>query len=235
MTPESLVIIPTYNERDNVRELILQIFNSYKELSILVVDDNSPDQTAKAVEELQKKYSQLHLLRRHAKTGLGRAYVDGISWALARDYKVIIEMDADHSHRVVDLGQLLANLRSDVDFVVGSRWVKGGGILNWSWFRRFLSLGGNLYVAILLGRAFADWTGGFNVWRSHVLRKMDLSTLEAQGYSFQIELKYRALRLNFFGIEVPIIFEERRTGQSKMSPQIVVEALIQVWRLKSKF
>ncbi len=230
-----LIVIPTYNERGNILSLVPEILREIPDAHILVVDDNSPDGTAGAVNDMQRTFSNLNLLSRQNKEGLGRAYVAGFNWGLSRGYEVIIEMDADFSHRVVDLQTMLSALTDDVDFVVGSRWIEGGQVRNWDWSRFYLSRVGNFYAGMILGRSINDWTGGFNLWRAKILRQIDMPTLESQGYSFQIEMKYRALRLNFRGIEVPIIFEERRLGCSKMSFSIIFEALIRVWQLKSKF
>lgn len=230
-----LIVLPTYNERGNVEVLVPEIFREFIDVHVLVVDDNSPDQTAKCVREMQSQYKQLHLLERDTKEGLGRAYVAGFKWALENKFDVIAQMDADFSHRLVDLKKMIETLSPTVNFVVGSRWVGGGGVRNWSWWRWLLSKGGNKYVQIILGMRIKDWTGGLNLWRASVLEKLEMGTLESQGYAFQIEMKFRALRLNFFGREVPIIFEERRQGHSKMSLTIILEAFTRVWKLKSKF
>lgn len=229
-----LVIIPTYNEKENVLALISDILKSLPHVQILVVDDNSPDRTHASIADLAQVDPRVHLLWREKKEGLGRAYVAGFEWALNRGFQIIAEMDADHSHRVVDLARLLSTFTSDVQFVIGSRWVPGGAVRNWEWYRYLLSRFGNIYVNCVLSGGYSDWTGGFNIWRDQVLRKIQLKELESQGYSFQIELKYRAFRLNFKGIEVPIVFEERRLGRSKMSLKIIFEALIRVWGLRSK-
>ncbi|MCB0351398.1 MAG: polyprenol monophosphomannose synthase [Bdellovibrionales bacterium] len=231
----ALIVIPTYNERGNVLSLVPEIFQNIKDANILIVDDSSPDDTAGAVKDMQRTYPNLHLLVREKKEGLGRAYVAGFEWGLKNNYEVLVEMDADFSHRVIDLHAMFQVLTQDIDFVVGSRWMTGGEVKNWDKFRYLLSRLGNYYAAFVLGGAINDWTGGFNIWRAEILRRIDMPTLESQGYSFQIEMKYRALRLNFRGIEVPIIFEERRLGYSKMSFSIIFEAVVQVWRLKSKF
>jgi dolichol-phosphate mannosyltransferase len=232
---KNLIIIPTYNERGNILALVPEIMQSMADAHLLVVDDSSPDNTAGAVRDMQRTYSNLHLLEREKKEGLGRAYVAGFDWGLKNGYEIFVEMDSDFSHRVIDLQSMLQALTQDVDFVIGSRWILGGQVKNWDKWRFLLSRGGNYYAACLLGKSIKDWTGGFNIWRADILRRINMPTLEAQGYSFQIEIKYRALRLNFRGIEVPITFEERRLGYSKMSFSIIFEAIAQVWRLKSKF
>ncbi len=214
--------------------LIPEILRCVPTAEVLVVDDGSPDGTAQAVQEMAEMFPGVHLLKRSSKEGLGRAYVAGFQWALEKGFDWIVQMDADHSHRPQDLQSLLAEIARGRDFVVGSRWIHRGRIANWSWWRWLLSAAGNFYARMLLGWGLHDWTGGFNVWSAKVLRGVELPALMAQGYAFQIELKYRALRLNFKGFEVPILFEERKLGQSKMSSFIIVEALKHVWRLRFK-
>lgn len=226
-----LVIIPTYNERDNMDPLIRAVFALSIGVDILVVDDNSPDGTAAEVEKLQKTFANLHLLRRPGKSGLGRAYLAGFQWGIDHGYDVLVEMDADFSHRPQDL-KLLVSAMSEYDFAVGSRWVKGGGTQNWGLLRKIISRGGSFYARLILGYPLRDWTGGFNAWRKEVLLTMGLGNVKSEGYSFQIELKYRASALGFRGTEVPILFEERRVGQSKMSSRIVLEALYRVWSIR---
>ncbi|MEK6555606.1 MAG: glycosyltransferase, partial [Bdellovibrionota bacterium] len=183
------------------------------------------------VAELQSKFENIHLLKREKKAGLGQAYRAGIDWARQYSYGHIIQMDADSSHRPVVLEKIMAAL-SKFDFVVGSRRVPDGGVRNWEWYRRFLSWAGSFYASQVLGYNIKDWTGGFNGWNRRVLDRMDYQNCSSQGYSFQIEMKLKALRLNFSSVEVPIIFEERRAGHSKMSFSIIIEALQQVWYLR---
>ncbi|MBX9767433.1 MAG: glycosyltransferase, partial [Bdellovibrionales bacterium] len=183
------------------------------------------------VEEISKKDRRVHLLTRLEKQGLGRAYIAGFEWGLQKEFDFIQEMDADFSHRPEDLRKIL-NSMGEADFLVGSRYVPGGGPVNWGLGRKILSRGGSLYSRLILGFPLNDWTGGFNGWHSHVLRQIGLSTITSNGYSFQIELKYRALKAGFRSKEVPIIFEERRVGQSKMSGDIVREALTRVWAMR---
>ncbi len=228
---KSLVVIPTYNERDNIGELTREIHRLLPDVDILVVDDNSPDGTQDVVRECQATDSRLHLLPRKGKEGLGKAYLAGFRWGLERGYEAIVEMDADFSHRPVDLKKVLAAL-PDHDFVVGSRWVPGGQTVNWGLGRKLISRGGSFYTRQILRYPLRDWTGGFNAWKASTLRKIGLESVRSEGYSFQIELKYRALRIGLRGIEVPIIFEDRRVGQSKMSSRIVIEALHRVWGLR---
>ncbi len=228
---KTLVVIPTYNERENVGALIERVFHLTPETHILVVDDNSPDQTAEVVQGLQKRFSHLHLLVRPGKSGLGRAYVAGFQWGLERKYERLVEMDADFSHRPEDLVGILKAAESS-DVVVGSRWVPGGGTVNWGLGRKIISKGGSLYSRWILGYPLTDWTGGFNAWKAEVLQALPIQEVLSEGYSFQIELKYKALSKGFRVIEHPILFEDRRVGQSKMSSKIVFEALYRVWKIR---
>lgn len=229
---KNLVVVPTYNEAENIKQIIPAVLNANPGLEILVVDDNSPDGTAKEVTDLQVLFKgRLHLLSRPGKEGLGRAYLAGFAWALERNYDGIVEMDADFSHRPCDLPGLLKALEV-FDFVVGSRWVEGGSTVNWGLGRRLISRGGSWYARWVLRRPLKDWTGGFNAWRAGTLKGIQLSSIQSEGYSFQIELKYRALVEGYNGTEVPIVFEERRVGQSKMSSKIVFEALHRVWDIR---
>lgn len=229
----TLIVIPTYNEKENIQQLIEAIEQTLKDnpVDILVVDDNSPDGTGALVQELMKSRPHLHHLHREEKQGLGRAYIAGFKWALERDYEVISEMDADFSHRPVDLARLLEAIKTK-DFVVGSRYVDGGETVNWGLGRKLISRGGSLYARFILGYPINDWTGGFNVWRRKVLESIGLDEIRSDGYSFQIELKYRSSRLGFEGQEVPITFEDRRIGQSKMSTKIVIEGFYKVWVMR---
>ena len=230
---KTLVIIPTYNERENIAAIVPAVLERAPDVDVLVVDDNSPDKTQDVVRELQRAHAKVHLLGRAGKEGLGRAYLAGFAWALNEGYDVIAQMDADFSHRPVDLVDLLKAV-DRADFAMGSRWVEGGRTLNWSTFRKFISRGGSFYARQILRYPTRDWTGGFNAWRADTLRKIGLESVRSEGYSFQIELKYRALKLGFVGVEVPIVFEDRRVGQSKMSSRIVFEALYRVWGLRRR-
>lgn len=228
---KALVIIPTYNEVENIQNLVPEIFRHWKEASILVVDDNSPDGTGAKVKEMQQNFPQLHLLSRPGKQGLGKAYLAGFRWGIDKGYSHLIEMDADFSHRPLDLLSIRDALVEN-DFVVGSRYIPGGKTVNWGILRKIISRGGGIYSRMILGFPLRDWTGGFNGWRSDVLESIHLPTVTSEGYSFQIELKYKALLLGYRVKEVPITFEDRRVGQSKMSLKIVVEAFWRVWNLK---
>ncbi|MEQ1879095.1 MAG: polyprenol monophosphomannose synthase [Bdellovibrionia bacterium] len=212
--------------------LVEALTGTGKPFDILIVDDNSPEGTARAVEKLQQKNQRLHLLLRQEKKGLGRAYIAGFQWALARDYDAVVEMDADFSHRPADLVNIIGALESGNDFVVGSRYVDGGGTVNWGIGRKLLSRGGSLYSRIILGFPLNDWTGGFNGWSRRSLEGIGLDNIRSEGYSFQVELKYRALKGGFKGREVPITFEDRRVGESKMTSKIVLEAFYRVWKIR---
>lgn len=228
---KTLIIIPTYNEAENVEAITSAVLKTSDQLHILIVDDNSPDGTGKKVQQLMAKESRLHLLSREGKQGLGKAYIAGFRWGMDNGYEVLVEMDADFSHRPEDLKPLLEKL-NNADFAVGSRYVHGGRTVNWGLIRKIISRGGGIYARLILGFPLNDWTGGFNAWKAPVLQKMNLSTVKSNGYSFQIELKYKALKLGFVGAESPIVFEDRRLGQSKMSLKIVTEAFWRVWLMR---
>lgn len=229
---KSLVIVPTYNERENIANIVPAVRQATPDVDILVVDDNSPDGTQDVVRELQKSDSKVHLLGRRGKEGLGKAYIAGFKWGLERGYELLVQMDADFSHRPEDLKRILEALPG-VDFAMGSRWVPGGETVNWGIGRKIISKGGSFYTRQILRFPVRDWTGGFNGWKAASLQKIGLDSVRSEGYSFQIELKYRALRLGLRGIEIPIVFEDRRVGQSKMSSKIVLEALHRVWGLRN--
>lgn len=229
---KSLVIIPTYNEKENIANIIRAVFAKGYGVHILVVDDNSPDGTAQIVKDLFSEFpAQLHLLSRPGKQGLGKAYIAGFRWGMDQGYEVLVEMDADFSHRPADLGPLLEVMKI-ADFAVGSRYVAGGRTVNWGLLRKLISRGGGLYSRLILGFPLNDWTGGFNAWKKEVLERIDLSSVQSNGYSFQIELKYKALKKGFRGAESPIVFEDRRVGHSKMSLKIVLEAFYRVWLMR---
>jgi dolichol-phosphate mannosyltransferase len=230
---KTLVIIPTYNEKENIGPIVEAVMNLRKGYHILVVDDNSPDGTGNIVKEMQKKFPDLHLLSRAGKEGLGRAYIAGFKWGLEKGYDALVEMDADFSHRPEDLVPLVEKL-NDNDFAIGSRYIPGGRTVNWGLMRKIISRGGSLYSRMILGFPVNDWTGGFNAWKRHVLEGINLDSVKSNGYSFQIELKYKALKKGFKGAESPIVFEDRRVGQSKMSLKIVLEAFYRVWLIRAK-
>nr|WP_202944526.1 polyprenol monophosphomannose synthase [Oscillochloris trichoides] len=225
------VIIPTYNEADNIGHLIPQIL-AHPRCRVLVVDDGSPDGTGAIVAQMAKDESRIGLLSRPGKLGLGTAYIAGFRRALAEGAHLIIEMDADFSHDPCYLAQLIAAASTTYDMVIGSRYVKGGGTTDWGLGRKLISRGGNLYAGIILGLPVADATGGYRCYRRSVLENIDLNAVRSNGYAFQVEMVYRALRTGARIGEIPIIFPDRRVGKSKMSRRIVVEALINVWKLR---
>jgi dolichol-phosphate mannosyltransferase len=229
----ALVIIPTYNERDNIEQLIPAVLDIDRRLHILIVDDGSLDHTADAVLRLMKGNGaqRLFLQSRPGKMGLGSAYVHGLKWGLSNGYDFMIQMDADWSHDPKYLQKMLL-LAETADFVIGSRYVPGGGTLNWGAGRKLLSKFASFYCKLILGVNIADFTGGFNGWSDKALREINLDTIRSDGYSFQIELKYKAHRLGFRHVELPILFNERRAGKSKMSTAIAFEACWRVWQLK---
>lgn len=229
-----LIIIPTYNERSNLPPLVEQIHQALPAADILVVDDNSPDGTGLLAEAMAAKDKRVQVLRRPGKLGLGTAYIAGFRIALSRGYDFVFEMDADFSHDPSYLPQILEAARERADLVIGSRRVPGGGTENWGLGRRVISSGGSLYARTILGIGVRDLTSGFKCFRRQVLESIDLDAVHSEGYSFQIEMTYRALCLGFRVAEVPIIFVDRRVGQSKMSRRIFVEALLMVWRLRLK-
>ena len=222
-----LVIVPTYNERDNIETIIDRVLRSVPDANVLVVDDSSPDGTGKIADELAVNDSRVHVLHRTAKAGLGAAYIAGFRWGLERGYDVLVEMDADGSHAPEQLPRLLAALR-EADLVLGSRWVAGGTVVNWPLSRELLSRSANLYTRVALGLSVRDATGGYRVYRRRVLDSIDLTEVASQGYCFQVDLAWRAVLAGFRVVEVPITFVDRERGESKMSGTIVREAL---WRV----
>ncbi len=228
-TTSNLIIIPTYNEVKNIAPLLKSIWDHVPDIHVLVVDDNSSDGTAKVVKDIQKTaQSQLFIIEREGKLGLGTAYLAGFKWALDRKYEKVIEMDADFSHPAAILPQMIDELGKH-NVVIGSRYVEGGGTVNWSFIRKLISKGGSLYARTILGIPIRDLTGGFNGWHREVLKSIDLGSIVSEGYAFQIELKHRAYRIGYSLKEIPIIFSERRAGQSKMSGKIIIEAMYRVW------
>jgi dolichol-phosphate mannosyltransferase len=223
------VVLPTYNERENLPGIVPGILAAAPELDVLVVDDDSPDGTGKLADELAARDARVFVLHRPRKEGLGRAYLAGFAEALERGYGRILEMDADFSH---DPARLPALLKTDADLVLGSRYVEGGGTVNWGLGRRLLSKGGSFYARTILGLSIRDLTGGFKCFRREVLESIDLASVRSSGYAFQIELTYRALKRGFEVREVPIVFADRRVGKSKMSRRIVAEALWMVWKIR---
>lgn len=232
MSDKALIIVPTYNERENIPTLISQVLEKDPRIEMLIVDDNSPDKTGDLVEEIGRENSRVHLLRRPGKMGLGTAYRDGFRWALARDYEYIFEMDADFSHDPRHVPEFLAAAQ-DADFVLGSRYLNGNvTVVNWPMKRLLLSYFANIYARIVTGMKLWDGTGGFKCFHRRVLAAIDLDKVRSNGYAFQIEMSFRAFSKGFRGKEIPIIFADRTVGSSKMSGHIVREAVLMVWRLR---
>lgn len=230
--PRALIIVPTYNERGNVEEVVRHFLPPLPGGEILFVDDNSPDGTGAVIDELAAADPRVHVLHRPGKLGLGTAYLDGFRWGLARGFDFLLEMDADFSHDPSYLPGMLARARAGADVVVGSRYVAGGGTRNWGVGRKLISRGGSLYARTVLGVRLRDLTSGFICYRRSALEAIDLDAITSNGYSFQIEMKFRALERGLTVVETPIVFVDRRIGQSKMSRKIFVEAMTKVWRLR---
>jgi dolichol-phosphate mannosyltransferase len=231
--PRSLIVIPTYNEKDNIQALLKALFAELPEANVVIVDDRSPDGTGEIVRAMAEQDARVHLLSRAGKDGLGAAYRSGFEWSRSYDAEVIVQMDADLSHRPQDLARMLrvlinADSEAEVDAVIGSRYVAGGAIRHWSWFRRGLSFFGNAYARFFLGSEIRDWTSGFVAWRASAFFAMDLRQITSSGYAFQIELKQRARKSGLQIRECPIVFEDVGQGQSKMNAKIAWEALYQV-------
>ena len=226
------VVLPTYDEADNIEPISRAILEALPAATLLVVDDGSPDGTGLLADELAAREPRVHVLHRAKKEGLGKAYLAGFDWALARDYALVLEMDADFSHDPGYLPAMLAKAQ-EADLVLGSRYVPGGGTVNWGLGRKILSRGGSLYARTILGVRIRDLTGGFKCFRREVLEAIDLATVECTGYAFQIELTWRAIRRGFRVVELPIVFADRRAGRSKMSWRIVAEAVRKVWSIRA--
>jgi dolichol-phosphate mannosyltransferase len=228
---KALVIIPTYNEAENIESIIAAVLQQNEILNVLIVDDNSPDGTGDIVKNLQQENKRLHLIERRGKLGLGSAYVEGFKYALNEDYDYIFEMDADFSHDPAELNNMLTEIKQN-DLVIGSRYIKGVNVVNWPLQRLMLSYFAALYVRFITGMNIKDPTSGFKCFRKEVLEEIDLDCILSDGYSFQIEMHYRTWNKNFIIKEIPIVFTDRRSGKSKMSKKIVREAILMVWKLK---
>jgi dolichol-phosphate mannosyltransferase len=248
VTPRALIVMPTYNERDNVVPVAEAIFKTVgktvgqavgqavgegaPEVHILFVDDGSPDGTGAILDEIAARDPRVQVMHRSGKLGLGTAYLAGFRRALADGYDFILEMDSDFSHDPRYLPDMLRRARAGADVVVGSRYVAGGGTEDWGLIRRIISRGGGFYARTVLGVPIRDLTAGFMCWRRRVLETLDLGRIRSEGYGFQIEMKYRALQAGFRIEEMPIVFSDRRIGQSKMSRKIFLEALTMVWKMR---
>ncbi len=230
-TRRALICLPTYNERENLAAIVAAIHAAVADVDVLVIDDGSPDGTGLLADALAAEDPRVKVLHRARKEGLGRAYLAGFAWALERGYPLVLEMDADFSHDPRHLPALLEAART-ADLVLGSRYVPGGGTVNWTLGRKLVSRGGSAYARAILGVSVRDLTGGFKCFRREVLEALDLASVECSGYAFQIELTYRALKKGFTVVEVPIVFADRRVGRSKMSRRIVLEAMRKVWTMR---
>ncbi|NOZ75932.1 MAG: polyprenol monophosphomannose synthase [FCB group bacterium] len=228
---KTLIISPTYNERKNITALVQAVFTTSQDYHLLIVDDNSPDGTAEKVRQLQRAYPNLHLEVRQEKNGLGTAYCHGFKWALERDFEAIAQMDADLSHNPEEIPAMVKMLQTH-DLVIGSRYCDGISVVHWPLSRLILSYGANIYARIVTGMPIKDGTAGFKVWRRSALETLGLEKVKSQGYSFQIEMHFRAWQKKFRIAEHPIIFIDRTIGESKMSRHIMIEAVIMVLRLR---
>lgn len=228
---KTLIISPTYNESKNISTLVETVFTRNPNADLLIIDDSSPDGTAAIVEKLQATYPGLFLEVRKIKDGLGKAYLHGFEWALKKDYEIIVQMDADMSHHPKEV-PLMIDLLKENDLVIGSRYINGVSVINWPLKRLFLSFGANIYSRVVTGMPVRDATGGFKAWSSKVLRAIKLEDVRSSGYSFQIEMNFRAWHKGFNLVEHPIIFIDRTVGESKMSKSIMFEAVWMVWRLR---
>jgi dolichol-phosphate mannosyltransferase len=226
-----LVCLPTYDEAENLGPMVEAILAATPDVDVLVIDDNSPDGTGRLADQIAAREPRVQVLHRAGKEGLGTAYLAGFAWALQRGYALVLEMDADFSHDPGYLPAMLEKAR-EADLVLGSRNVPGGGTVNWGLGRRLLSRGGSLYARLILGLPVRDLTGGFKCFRREVLEAIDLPSVECSGYAFQIELTFRTFRKGFRVAEIPIVFVDRRVGQSKMSRRIVLEAVRKVWSIR---
>ena len=233
MAERALVVVPTYNEAMNLPLIVPQILAQDPRIDLLVVDDNSPDGTGQIADEMAATEPRVHVLHRPGKGGLGKAYLAGFRWALERDYEFVFEMDADFSHDPKFLSGFLAR-RQDADLVIGSRYKTGVNVINWPISRLLLSLGANQYAQWVTGLPIVDSTGGFKCFRRRVLEAIDLERVRSNGYSFQIEMSFRAWKKGFRLVEIPIVFTDRVEGQSKMNKRIVREAIWMVWWLRLK-
>jgi dolichol-phosphate mannosyltransferase len=231
MPEKAIVLVPTYNEKENIERIIPEILKQDDRLSVLVIDDSSPDGTGQIADRIASGNPRVLVLHRTKKEGLGQAYIAGFRWALERDFDYVFEMDADFSHDPKYLPDFLKAI-ADADIVLGSRYISGVNVVNWPMMRLLLSYYANVYSRIVTGMPLRDATGGFKCFKRRVLEAIDLGEVRSNGYSFQIEMSYRAFKKGFKIIEIPIVFVDRTAGQSKMSKKIVREAILMVWRLR---
>lgn len=228
---KAIVVIPTYNESDNIESIIRKIHEVKSDMSILVVDDNSPDGTAEIVEKMMAESSLIHLLKRPGKMGLGTAYCEGFQYCIDQGFEAIMEMDADFSHNPEDIPRFLEEIKTH-DLVIGSRYISGVNVVNWPLHRLILSYGASIYARVITRLPIRDTTGGFKCFRADFLKKIDLKSIKTNGYGFQIEMNYRMWKLGARIKEISIIFIDRRSGVSKMNRKIIYEAIFLVWRLR---
>ncbi|MDT7880273.1 MAG: polyprenol monophosphomannose synthase [Candidatus Hydrothermia bacterium] len=229
---KTIIIIPTYNERENIEVLINEIFKNLPQTDILIVDDNSPDKTYEIVENISKVDKRVHLIKREKKLGLGSAYVQGFKFAINNNYDVVFQMDADFSHQPSDLLRLFEKIKEGYDLVIGSRYISGVNVINWPMKRLLLSYFANAYARFITGVPIKDLTAGFKAIRVNALKSINLDNIKSNGYAFQIEITFKIYNKGFKIIEIPIVFYERRSGNSKMSKKIIFEAALMVWRLR---
>jgi dolichol-phosphate mannosyltransferase len=227
-----LVVTPTYNEADNLEAFVRALFGAVPSAHVLIVDDGSPDGTGKIADRLAGSDERVRALHRSGKLGIGTAYLDGFRFGLRENYDVLVQMDTDLSHDPAHLPAMLRAIEEGADVVLGSRNIRGGGVRGWGLGRHVLSKGGSLYSRTILGLSIRDLTSGYKAFRREVLEGIDLGSVRSEGYSFQIEMTWRALRAGFSVVEVPIVFVDRRAGESKMSRQIFLEAVAMVWKLR---
>ncbi len=229
-----LVVIPTYNESENIEDLINRIFQLYKDISILIVDDSSPDNTSGIVRNLQQKYASLYLLIQKEKQGLANAYINGFKWGIDNGFDLFTSCDGDFSHNPIYISHLVKKIEEGYDIASGSRYIKGGGTTEKNFFRNFISIGGNIWADFILRTKMKDILEGYSTYTKNALEKINLDSIKAKGYIFQAEMKYKAFKNGLKIAEVPILFETRTTGKSKMDFAIIFEALISVIKLKFK-
>ncbi len=227
-----LIIIPTYNEAGNVQLMIEKIFSLYSEPSVLIVDDSSPDGTAKIVENLKNKYKKLYLIIQDKKYGLARAYINGIKWGIKENFDLFTTIDCDFSHPVEGIKDATEIIKNGYDAACGSRYMPKGHTEETNWFKNFISIGGNIYTRFILGKEIYDWTEGFNTYTKECIEKINIDSIKAKGYVFQAEMKYKAIHNNSKVKEFPINFAERTEGKSKMSYKIILEAFFTVLKLR---
>ncbi len=227
-----LVVIPTYNEAENIKDMIKELISLYTDISILVVDDSSPDGTANIVKTLQNEYKQLFLLSQNKKSGLANAYINGFKWGLDNGFDLFTSIDADFSHKPCYIKDAIKLIENGADIACGSRYTTNGNTKESHWFKNFISIGGNIYADIILGNNIKDWTEGFNTYTKTALDQINLNSIKAKGYIFQAEMKYKAVKAGCKVIEFPIVFEERKKEKSKMSSFIIIEALLSVLRIR---